>query len=91
MCNCFEEYKEMAIIINNLGIPVNAEDVKVNWQNSDVYLSGIDKRCPVVIPLEGTFRSKNKNGVVSKNKSRKIVNVIINYCPFCGKEFKNEK
>lgn len=85
MCGCFEKMKESVSgqIKEKIGDHV---EFKGDFGNKVFFFGENPPKIPVVIPFKSSYRQIRTNGEPYKNLTNKETSIVMNFCPFCGKE-----
>lgn len=92
MCNCIEEFKKKALdqMIEKGNVPKDAELLDTTMQGEGFALSP-NVGTQLFGKVETEYRRKLASGKMAKNRSHETMLIMYEYCPICGKRYKEEK
>jgi len=91
MCKCFEE--KLVLIKEHVSKKLTDFEksyLQTEWEGYSFFMDGGD-HIPVNPKVKIEYRTQKKNGDIQKSKKKDSVSMLARYCPFCGRDTKEDK
>ena len=84
-CDCFTKTLERVGEKLKAQIPEKeAATLNAEWQNAALIFEGNTMVMKVSVPVAYNYQKFKKSGEPHKNVTKDTINILMNYCPFCG-------